>query len=110
MACVRDVVVLRLRYHNQNRVPHDSSQHDAATGKRMTSMIAVPLWLLMLLGVLAACALLEWLLLPGIRWYFRRKMMKAIEDVNTRFNIQIPQFKLTRRQVLIDRLCHDAKV
>jgi glycerol-3-phosphate O-acyltransferase len=76
----------------------------------MTSTVAIPLWLLMLLGVLAACALLEWLLLPGIRWYFRRKMMQAIEDVNTRFNIQIPQFKLTRRQVLIDRLCHDAKV
>ncbi len=76
----------------------------------MTSTVAVPLWLLIVLGALAAFALLEWMLLPGVRWYFRRKMMRAIEDVNTRFNIEIPQFKLTRRQVLIDRLFHDPKV
>src|SRR5689334_3525089 len=76
----------------------------------MTTMVAIPQWLLVLLSVLAACAVLEWFFLPGVRWYFRRKMDRAIEDVNTRFNIEIPQFKLTRRQVLIDRLFHDAKV
>jgi glycerol-3-phosphate O-acyltransferase len=35
---------------------------------------------------------------------------RVIDEVNTRFNIEIPEFKLTRRQVLIDRLLHDEKV
>lgn len=76
----------------------------------MGASISLPLWLAGLLGVLAAAAVVQFFLLPGVRWYFRRKMNRVIDEVNARFNIEIPEFKLTRRQVLIDRLFHDHKV
>ena len=76
----------------------------------MTQTVAMPLWLLVILLVLAALAALEWLLLPGVRWYFRRKVNRVIEEINVRLDFDLPQFKLTRRQVLIDRLFHDARV
>jgi glycerol-3-phosphate O-acyltransferase len=68
------------------------------------------MWLVVVLCLLSAAAVVQFFLLPGVRWYFRRKMNRAIEEVNTRFHIEIPEFKLTRRQVLIDRLFHDPKV
>lgn len=76
----------------------------------MGASISLPLWLAGLLGVLSAAAVVQFFLLPGVRWYFRRKMNRVIDEVNARFNIEIPEFKLTRRQVLIDRLFHDDKV
>ena len=76
----------------------------------MTQTVTLPLWLYVILLALAGLAVLEWLLLPGVRWYFCRKMNRVIEEIGVRLNIDIPQFKLTRRRVLIDRLIHDAKV
>ena len=76
----------------------------------MTQTVTLPLWLVLILLALAALAVLEWMLLPSVRWYFRRKMTRVIREVHVRFNIDIAQFKLTRRQVLIDRLFHDTKV
>jgi glycerol-3-phosphate O-acyltransferase len=70
----------------------------------------MPMWLAVVLGCLSAAAVLQFFLLPGVRWFFRRKMNRMIDEVNTRFNIEIPEFKVTRRQVLIDRLFHDEKV
>jgi len=60
--------------------------------------------------VFALWALLERLLVPGVRWYLRRKVNRVIREINTRLNVELPQFKLTRRQALIDRLFHDSKV
>jgi glycerol-3-phosphate O-acyltransferase len=79
-------------------------------GRLMTQTVTLPLWLYLILLALAGLAALEWLLLPSVRWYFRRKMNRVIEEISVRLNIDIPQFKLTRRRVLIDRLIHDAKV
>ena len=76
----------------------------------MTQTVILPMWLAVLLVLLAVAAVVQFFLLPGVRWYFRRKMNRVIDDVNARFNIEIPEFKLTRRQVLIDRLIHDDKV
>ena len=72
--------------------------------------VTLPLWLFVLLLVLASWALLDRLLVPGARWYFRRRVNRVIREINTRLNIELPQFKITRRQVLIDRLFHDARV
>jgi len=60
--------------------------------------------------VLALWALLQLLLVPGVRWYLRRKVNRVIREIGVRMNIELPQFKLTRRQALIDRLFHDSKV
>ena len=76
----------------------------------MSQTVAVPLWLLVILVALAAAAALEWLLLPSVRWYLRRKVDRVIREINVRFNIELPAFKLTRRRALIERLFHDPKV
>src|SRR4030095_5826421 len=76
----------------------------------MTGQVTLPLWLFLLLVLLAVWAALDLMLLPAVRWYFRRKVNRLIHDMNARLKIELPQFKLTRRHVLIDRLVHDRKV
>ena len=76
----------------------------------MASTVTLPTWIFVLLLLLAAWAMLDRLLVPGVRWYLRRKVNRVIREINTRLNVELPQFKLTRRQVLIDRLVHDSKV
>jgi len=45
-----------------------------------------------------------------MHWFFRRRIKLVLHQVGARLNIELPSFKLTRRQVLIDRLFHDHKV
>ena len=73
----------------------------------MASTVSVPLWLFIILVLLAAWAAGVLLLAPGMRWFFRRRINAVIEELNTRLRIELPSFKLTRREVLIDRLFHD---
>ncbi|MBI4912399.1 MAG: 1-acyl-sn-glycerol-3-phosphate acyltransferase [Acidobacteria bacterium] len=76
----------------------------------MGAPVTLPLWLVVLLVALAAWALLALVLAPGVRWFLRRRLNKVITQVNARLHVGLPTFKLTRRQVLIDRLFHDPKV
>jgi glycerol-3-phosphate O-acyltransferase len=76
----------------------------------MTQAITLPLWIFIALLALALLAALEWLLLPGLRWYFRRKVRGVMDEISVRLKIDIPPFKLTRRQALIDRLMSDPRV
>jgi glycerol-3-phosphate O-acyltransferase len=76
----------------------------------MTQPVSIPLWLFVLLLVLAVVAALQWLLLPGVRWYLRRKVRGVLDEIQLRLKIDLPQFKLTRRRALIDRLMSDPRV
>jgi glycerol-3-phosphate O-acyltransferase len=76
----------------------------------MGDTVTLPTWMFVVLLVLAAWAAVDRLLVPGVRWYFRRKVDRVIQEINTRLNIDLPQFKLTRRQVLVDRLLNDPRV
>jgi glycerol-3-phosphate O-acyltransferase len=76
----------------------------------MTSSVALPLWFAALLVVLATWTAVEWFLAPGIRWVVRRQTRRVVDEVQARFHIELPAFKMTRRQVLIDRLVHDREV
>jgi glycerol-3-phosphate O-acyltransferase len=76
----------------------------------MSGTVSLPWWLFLLLVALAAWALAERILLPGARWMLRRRINRVIDEVNTRLNISIRPFQLTKRQVLIDRLVYDPKV
>lgn len=76
----------------------------------MHGAVTLPLWLAVLLALLAAWAALDRLLVPGVRWFVRRRVNRVLEELNTRLKIRIPPFKLTRREVLIDRLLYDAPV
>jgi glycerol-3-phosphate O-acyltransferase len=76
----------------------------------MTSTVTLPVWLLVLLGVLALWAATERLLLPSARWILRRRVNRVLEELHTKLKIRIPPFKLTKREVLIDRLMFDPLV
>ncbi|HEX4960719.1 MAG TPA: 1-acyl-sn-glycerol-3-phosphate acyltransferase [Thermoanaerobaculia bacterium] len=76
----------------------------------MTRLVTLPLWVAVLLFLLAAWAALDRLLVPSVRWYLRRRVQRVIDELNTRLKLEIPPFHRTRRRVLIDRLAYDPKV
>ncbi|MEM7207886.1 MAG: 1-acyl-sn-glycerol-3-phosphate acyltransferase [Pseudomonadota bacterium] len=76
----------------------------------MAETITIPIWLFTALVLIALVASVSWLLLPSIRIILRRRVSRVIEDVNTRLQIELRPFQLTRRQTLIDRLVHDPEV
>ena len=47
------------------------------------------------------------LLIPGVRWYLRRRVNRVFNDPNQSLQLRIESFRLTRRAVLIDRLTYD---
>ena len=76
----------------------------------MTEPVSLPIWLAALAGALAAWALLDRLLVPGARWFLRRRANRVIDELNARLQLRIPAFQRTRRQVLVDRLTYDPVV
>jgi glycerol-3-phosphate O-acyltransferase len=76
----------------------------------MEATVTLPLWGALLLLALAAVALLDRLLVPGLRWYLRRRVNVVIDRLNSRLRLHIQPFKLTRREVLVDRLTFDPRV
>lgn len=73
----------------------------------MNTRVDLPLWMVVVLLLLAATAALDRLLVPSVRWYLRRRVNRVIDELNTRLDISIRPFQRTRRQVLIDRLLYD---
>jgi glycerol-3-phosphate O-acyltransferase len=73
-------------------------------------MISLPIWLAILVGGLALWALVAHFVLPGARWILRRRINRVLEDVEARLKIRIPPFKLTKREILIERLVDDPQV
>lgn len=59
---------------------------------------------------LSIVALLDRVIGPSVRWFLRRRVNRAIDDLNERLQVKIHPFKLTRRQVLIERLVYDPEV
>ncbi len=72
--------------------------------------ITLPLWLVILAAILALIGLIDRLLAPSVRWFLRRRANRAIEQLNQKLSLQIPPFKLTKRQALIDALMFDSEV
>lgn len=72
--------------------------------------VTLPLWLALLVLLLAAWSAIDRVLYPGVRWFLRRRVNRVLEEINTRLKIRIPPFKLTKREVLIDRLLYDPAV
>ncbi len=76
----------------------------------MNQLITMPLWLVLLMLCLATLAIVDRFLLPSARWFMRRRVHNVIEDLRTHLNIRMEDFKLTKREVLIDRLMFDEEV
>ncbi len=76
----------------------------------MSSTIAVPVWLVVIVTALAVVALANHLFLPGLRWIVRRRVNNVITEVNAKLRVELPTFQLSSRDALIDRLTHDRQV
>jgi len=76
----------------------------------MENSISLPYWQFLLLLGLAVLLLLDRVLLPGMRWYLRRRVNRVIKEVNTKLDIEIRPFQFTRKQALTDQLIFDDKV
>ncbi len=76
----------------------------------MFSRVEVPLWLLTLILLFAAVAFLSHFLFPSVRWFLRRRMERAVEELNKRLERPIQPFKLTHRHDQIIRLVYDPQV
>ncbi len=76
----------------------------------MNSGITLPFWLFILLALFAAIAVADRIFAPSVRWFFRRRLNKGIDELNERLHLRIQPFKLTRRQTLIDQMMYDPHV
>jgi len=76
----------------------------------MDSTISIPFWLFTLITVFAAIMVLDRFLMPGMRWYFRRRVNRVIDEINTRLDVEIRPLQITQRKALIERLVYDEKV
>ena len=76
----------------------------------MTDAVAVPLWLVLLAGLLAAWAFYEHLLIPALRWLVMHPANRVLDQVQSHLRIGVRPFQRTRRQALIHRLLTDPKV
>lgn len=76
----------------------------------MTETVAVPVWVLGIILLLALWVVAERLLVPGVRWFFRRRVNRVIEEFNQRLRLKLPTFSLTKRRVLVERLTYDPRL
>lgn len=76
----------------------------------MSKMVEMPLWALSLLVAFAAVTFASHFLFPSVRWFFRRRMERAVARLNQRLERPIEPFKLARRHDMIQRLIYDPEV
>lgn len=76
----------------------------------MTSTVELPIWLFILIVLFAAVTAASHLLFPSVRWFFRRRMEKAVARLNERLERPIEPFKLARRHDMIQRLIYHPDV
>ncbi len=76
----------------------------------MTSTVTLPIWAFVLILLFAAVTFASHFLFPSVRWFFRRRMERAVKRLNKRLERPIQPFKLLRRQDMIQRLVYDPEV
>lgn len=76
----------------------------------MTQTIELPLWFFVLIVVFAAVTFASHFLFPSVRWFFRRRLERAVARLNKRLERPIEPFKLAERYDMIQRLIYDPQV
>ncbi|MGR3793811.1 1-acyl-sn-glycerol-3-phosphate acyltransferase [Vannielia sp. SX4] len=76
----------------------------------MGSQITLPLWLFLLILTFAAVTFASHFLFPSVRWFFRRRLEKAVARLNRRLTRPIEPFKLARRRDTIQRVLYAPEV
>ena len=72
----------------------------------MLRSVSLPVWLLVLIVGFAAVTFASHFLLPSVRWFFRRRLEKAVARLNARLDRPIELFRLAARQDMIVRLSY----
>jgi glycerol-3-phosphate O-acyltransferase len=76
----------------------------------MFGTVEIPVWLFALVLAFAAVTFASHFLFPSVRWFFRRRMERAVAELNKRLERPIEPFKLARRHDMIQRLIYDPRV
>jgi len=76
----------------------------------MGATVELPVWVLVVVLVLATVAALDRVIGPGLRWVLRRRMERVVARVNARLHRKIEPFRLARRKDMIVRLIYDPRV
>ncbi|MEO9575177.1 MAG: 1-acyl-sn-glycerol-3-phosphate acyltransferase [Tateyamaria sp.] len=76
----------------------------------MTTTIELPLWLFVLMVLFAMVTFASHFLFPSVRWFFRRRLERAVKRLNERLTRPIEPFKLARRYDMIQRIIYDPEV
>ena len=76
----------------------------------MTATVELPVWLFILIVLFAAVTFASHFLFPSVRWFFRRRMERAVARLNQKLERPIQPFKLARRYDMIQRLIYDPEV
>ncbi len=76
----------------------------------MTRNVTLPLWLLVLILLFAAVTFASHFLFPSVRWFFRRRAERLVDELNKRLERPIQPFKLARRPDTVLRLVYDPQI
>jgi glycerol-3-phosphate O-acyltransferase len=76
----------------------------------MGRVVEMPLWALIVLVGFAAVTFASHFLFPSVRWFFRRRLERAVAKLNERLERPIEPFKLAQRYDMIQRLIYDPAV
>ncbi|MFY0635147.1 MAG: 1-acyl-sn-glycerol-3-phosphate acyltransferase [Vannielia sp.] len=76
----------------------------------MGGQITLPFWLFLLLLIFAVVTFASHFLFPSVRWFFRRRLERAVARLNTRLARPIEPFKLARRRDTIQRVLYAPEV
>ena len=76
----------------------------------MLQTVEIPLWLFVLIVLFAAVTFASHFLFPSVRWFFRRRLERAVKKLNQRLTRPIEPFKLARRYDMIQRIIYDPDV
>ncbi len=75
-----------------------------------TGSVNIPTWLFLLLVLATAYSVVMSILYPGVRWFLRRRLNRAVDKLNTSLRIKIKPLQRTKREVMIDQLIFDQEI
>jgi glycerol-3-phosphate O-acyltransferase len=76
----------------------------------MFTTVELPLWAMVLILGFAGVTFASHFLFPSVRWFFRRRMERAVAELNKRLARPIQPFRIMRREDQVTRLIYDPKV
>ncbi|RLK02678.1 1-acyl-sn-glycerol-3-phosphate acyltransferase [Ruegeria conchae] len=76
----------------------------------MMQTVEIPIWLFVLIVLFATVTFASHFLFPSVRWFFRRRLERAVARLNKRLQRPIQPFKLAGRHDMIQRLIYDPQV